>query len=134
MRITREVDYAIRILAYLAKCEDVVIAKTISEKTNVTQRFTLKILQKLIHSELVRSYRGAYGGYQLNKDPQDINMRDIIEIIDGEIQINSCLKSGHICSYQKVKEECKFHQAFTNINQDLRDQLKGYKLNQFIVD
>ena len=61
MRITLESDYALRILGARAVHEGRVDAKTLSDEISVTQRFTLKILHKLVQSELVRSYKGVKG-------------------------------------------------------------------------
>ena len=54
MHITLETDYAIRIILYLAKSEQRADAKKIAEETDVTLRFALKILRKLVASELVK--------------------------------------------------------------------------------
>ena len=67
MRITLESDYALRIVTAIAESDGVVDAGTLSEKTLVTQRFTLKILHKLVLGGLILSYKGAKGGYKLAK-------------------------------------------------------------------
>ncbi|MDD7646743.1 MAG: Rrf2 family transcriptional regulator, partial [Ruminococcus bromii] len=48
MHMTLEADYAVRIVEFLAVHPERIDAKTISEKTNVTLRFTLKILRTLV--------------------------------------------------------------------------------------
>ena len=63
MRITLESDYALRILTAMASYDGVTDAKTISADTSVTQRFTLKILHKLVHQRMEHSlYFGAQRG------------------------------------------------------------------------
>ncbi|MDR2909296.1 MAG: Rrf2 family transcriptional regulator, partial [Oscillospiraceae bacterium] len=61
MRITLEADYAIRIIDTLARQGVRVEARTIAEKSQVTLRFSLKILRKLVAAGLVKSFKGAQG-------------------------------------------------------------------------
>ena len=65
MRCTHEADYAIRVTCCLAFSGSKVGAKQISESTGVTLRFALKILRKLIQADIVKSFKGASGGYML---------------------------------------------------------------------
>ena len=65
MYITLEADYAVRILLYLYEQGKRCDAKTISEDTEVTLRFALKILRKLAAVGLVRSFKGFKGGYEV---------------------------------------------------------------------
>ena len=124
MRITQEADYALRIVALLATHNSVVDANTIAEEAGITQGFALKILRKLSLGELVSSQKGAGGGYKLARSPEEITLKDIIEIIDGEIVISKCLSEEHICSKQGInKSACKIHLIFDAINQDLVEKL-----------
>ena len=59
MRITLESDYALRIVTAIAESDGVIDAGTLAEKTLVTQRFTLKILHKLVVGGLVVSYKNC---------------------------------------------------------------------------
>ena len=98
MRITLESDYALRIVGTLASSGEIIDAHAISEKISVTQRFTLKILHKLVQGDIVRSYKGARGGYALNIAPDKISLKMVIELIDGPIAISRCLESSESCS------------------------------------
>lgn len=124
MRITQEADYALRIVALLASHETVTDANTIADEAGITQRFALKILRKLSLGEIVCSQKGAGGGYKLARKPEDITLKDVIELIDGEIAISKCLSEEHICSKQGInKSACKIHLIFDAINHDLVERL-----------
>ena len=69
MHMTLEADYAVRIVEFLAVNPGRADAKTISERTSVTLRFTLKILRTLVSDGIVRSYKGAKGGYAVYDFP-----------------------------------------------------------------
>ena len=90
MKITREADYALRIIAMLADENRQIEAKAIAEKNDIPYRFTLKILRKIVQAGIIKSYRGVNGGYVLNKKPSEITLKDVIETIDGKIAINKC--------------------------------------------
>ena len=123
MRITLESDYALRILTELAEHDKVVDAKTISDNTSVTLRFTLKILHKLVQSNIVSSYKGINGGYKLKIPPEKISMKDIIELIDGPIAIVRCLESAEGCALNKDKTACIYHHIFDTISLDVASKL-----------
>ena len=78
MRITSESDYALRILTAMAMQEEVTDARTLAEDTSVTQRFTLKILHKLVNGGFVESYKGSRGGYKLKYLPENITLKMVI--------------------------------------------------------
>ena len=125
MRITQEADYALRIVALLASHDSLVDANTIADEAGITQRFALKILRKLSLGEVVSSQKGANGGYRLARDAGEITLKDIIELIDGEIAISKCLSEEHICSKQGInKSACKIHLIFDAINHDLVQRLE----------
>ena len=127
MKITQEADYALRMICLLAK-ETVagntpVGAATLAEGVAVPTRFGLKILHKLSDSELVKTSRGAAGGYSLNADPETITVRRIIEAIDGPIEINRCLSDTHTCLNNPNKDCCRLHHVFEELNGMLTERL-----------
>ena len=133
MRITQEADYALRIICLLAQEDRVLDANTISEEAHITPRFALKILRKLVLGGAVRSYKGASGGYKLDRDPKEISMKDVIELIDGEIAISKCLLEEHICSKQGAdKSACAVHRIFDTINRDVSKTLAGITIASVI--
>ena len=125
MRITLESDYALRILGALAVHDGRVDAKTLSDEISVTQRFTLKILHKLVSTGYVKSYKGVRGGYQLNIPPEKITLKSVIELIDGPIAISRCLESSEACSLNPDKTACIYHHIFDTISLDVARKLAG---------
>lgn len=123
MRITLESDYALRIVGTLASSDEIIDAHAISEKISVTQRFTLKILHKLVQGDIVRSYKGARGGYALNIAPEKVTLKMVIELIDGPIAISRCLESSESCSLNPDKTACIYHHIFDSISTDVARRL-----------
>ncbi len=125
MRITLESDYALRILTALATCESVTDAKTLSESTSVTPRFTLKILHKLVQGDFVSSFKGANGGYMIKRKPEEISLKSVIELIDGPIVIARCVEHGEECSLNHDKASCIYHHIFDTISLDVAKKLSS---------
>ena len=123
MRITLESDYALRILCALAKHNSVIDAKSLSEETSVTIRFTLKILHKLVGGNLVSSFKGVGGGYLLKTAPDKISLKNVIELIDGPIAIIRCLDNQECCLLNNDKSACDFHHIFDKISFELAEKL-----------
>ena len=125
MRITLESDYALRIVSALAASDGITDAKSLSQKTSVTIRFTLKILHKLVQGDLVSSFKGINGGYKLKASPADITLKHVIELIDGPIIIARCLGNGEECSLNQDKSACIYHHIFDTISLDVAKKLNA---------
>ena len=123
MRITQESDYALKIVTALASHSALVDAKSLSEETAVTLRFTLKILHKLVLGGFVSSFKGSKGGYILAKDPNEITLKNIIELIDGPIFIARCLENGENCALNHNKRDCIYHHIFDSISFEVAQKL-----------
>lgn len=135
MRITQEADYALRISYLLAKRREIVGAGSIAEGIGITESFALKILRKLSASGLVRSKKGVNGGYELSISPKEISMRQVIEAIDGPVEISRCLSEDYVCSRMgDCKGDCAFHMIFDKINLMLTNKLDGVKLDAVLAE
>ena len=108
LRITHEADYAIRVTYCLALAGGKQCAKDVAESAGVTLRFALKILRKLTQSGITKSYKGVAGGYELNRQPSEISLGEIIECIDGPIAINHCLANEFQCTRARQPEGMRF--------------------------
>ena len=123
MRLTQEADYAIRICAVLDSLGKKTGASEIAEQAGITQRFALKILGKLTEVGIVRSYKGAFGGYILNTAAEQLRIIDVIEAIEGPLMLSKCLECEYDCTRNPNKSCCKMHVAFAALNQRLVNSL-----------
>jgi Rrf2 family protein len=132
MRITVESGCAIRIILFLSLrgVNNKTGAKMISENENIPIRFTLKILRKLKIAGLVCSYRGQSGGYALIKEPKDVSMREVIEIIDGPIAMNKCLGSG-VCDLNRT-DICPVHYYLGGVQRDVSEKLGSVSFEMLV--
>ncbi|MBQ4064822.1 MAG: Rrf2 family transcriptional regulator [Clostridia bacterium] len=118
MKINMETDYAFRIMRCLAQQDGVTDARTVSEITEVPQRFTLKILGKLVSGGVVVSFKGANGGYRLSRPADEITLRAVLEIVEGPLVISRCLSEGFVCRHDGETGGCAcyFNRLFDEIN------------------
>ncbi len=88
MNISSRCEYACRAMVELAKHEnsdDPVTAVSIAERRRIPEKYLVHILLQLKRVGLVRSVRGAQGGYLLARPADDITLADIVRAIDGPI-------------------------------------------------
>lgn len=64
----------------------------------VPDHFLSKVLQMLCRRRLIHSRRGAGGGFELAADPETVSMLDVVETIEGALQLNVCVGEQGICS------------------------------------
>ena len=135
MKITQEADYALRVVLYLSGLEfgERVEAKKIAEVLGLSQRFLLKFLTKLTAINVIKSYRGTNGGYALARVPEEKNMKEVIEAIDGPICVNRCLTDISLCTGGK-NHKCKLHKAFVKVQRDLANDLESITFKDLIDD
>ncbi len=99
LQITRQTEYAIRGLQELARRngEAPVQLKLIAGSCQVSEAFLAKIFQMLAQAGVVKSHRGVKGGFSLGRAPEDITLREIVEICEGGIALNHCLRKVDPC-------------------------------------
>ncbi len=71
--------------------------KDIARAEDISEKYLSQIIIPLRRAGLVRSTRGSRGGYTLAKEPSDINMREIVEVLEGNCLV-SCIKDPSACS------------------------------------
>lgn len=101
MQITRAGEYAVLGLMCLARrpSGSVVMIDEVSREEKIPKSFAAKIFQSLVKAGLVRSNRGAGGGFTLQKGPADITVLEIIEAIEGKIAFQRCLTEPTSCEH-----------------------------------
>jgi len=99
MRLTRGADYGTRGMIRLAAMppDSVVLIKHIAAIEGLPESYLSKIFQELAKDGLVRSHRGAKGGFSLARPPEEITLRQVIEAIEGPIALSRCLSSSEGC-------------------------------------
>ena len=121
--------YGIRAVIYLALNDGEnkkVGIKQISKDLDIPTPFLGKILQNLAKHKLLTSTKGPHGGFGLAKNPSEITLLDIIEIIDGFDLFTECLIGLRSCSSQSHEDvQCPIHKKYTPISKELYQLFKN---------
>jgi Rrf2 family protein len=124
MQITRQADYAVRAVLYLTNLseDERVATSTIAEKQRIPPSFLAKIISQLSIAGLLHTSRGARGGVTLAREPKDITLLDVVEAIDGPIQLNECVDASGVCTFE---DDCPMKPAWCGAQEDLVKRLKS---------
>ena len=131
MQITRQADYAVRAMVYLAQLGSDRRAATsqIAQEKQIPPSFLAKIVSQLSVAGLLQTSRGARGGVSLAKLPEEISLLDVVEAIDGPILLNECVADGSACSFG---ETCPMKPVWCDAQHELVERLRQVNFAQFI--
>jgi Rrf2 family iron-sulfur cluster assembly transcriptional regulator len=101
MQITRAGEYGVMGLMHLARRRlgQRTMIDEISRDQKISKSFLAKIFQSLVKAGLVRSIRGAGGGFALAKNPDQIPVLEIIEAVEGRIVFQRCKMERPDCEH-----------------------------------
>ncbi|MGO5051113.1 RrF2 family transcriptional regulator [Lachnospiraceae bacterium LCP25S3_G4] len=132
MLLTRESDYAIRIIRALKTGEKQAV-KNICMEEDIPEPFTYKILKKLEKAGIVKSVRGAQGGYLLYKDLHSLTLVDVVLAIDPEFAITQCTVENCSCVRHKRLAPCTVHMELQRIQELLIQELQSKTLADILL-
>jgi Rrf2 family protein len=129
MQLTRAADYAVRVMIFLATLAPASRASlpSIVEATGAPESFLSKVLQGLTRVQLIASRRGPAGGFEITPIGRQASMRDVVEAIDGPINLNVCLSDRRSC---QRKFWCPAHPVWVKA----QEALLGVLSTAMIVD
>ena len=131
MQITRQADYALRAMLYLARLGPNQRASTsqIAEFQQIPPSFLAKIISQLSIARLIHTARGARGGVTLAREPKEISLLDVVEAIDGPIMLNECIGDPSICSFG---DNCPIHEVWCETQAEMVRKLKQTTFDELL--
>jgi Rrf2 family protein len=131
MQITRQADYAVRAVLHLAKMKngDRAATSTVAKEQRIPPSFLAKIISQLSIAGLLHTSRGARGGVMLARDPRDITLLEVVEAIDGPIQLNECVAESGSCSFD---ESCPIRTVWCEAQEELVARLRNTTFAQLL--
>jgi Rrf2 family protein len=122
MLVTRETDYAVRTVVYLAReGERTANVSEVAHAMHIPKSFLAKILQRLTKNNILISTRGVKGGFKLAKEPSEISLFDIMMSIQGPATINLCVIDSKKC---RLSTTCSVHPVWVDIRQEVEKRLQ----------
>jgi Rrf2 family iron-sulfur cluster assembly transcriptional regulator len=132
VRISRGTDYGIRGILYLARqpLDKVSLLHEVAQVQSVPESYLAKIFQDLAKAGLVRSHRGAKGGFSLARSSAQITLRQVIEALQGPISLNRCLDIREGCPNSKT---CPVTEVLRQAQQQLLATLEAATLDSLVA-
>lgn len=132
--ITREADYALRAVYYLAQNygSGPVSTTDTGNAMDIPYRFLRKISRELVLTGLAVAQRGKRGGLSLARHPEQITLFDVIKIFDKRfLALNHCCADDLYCD--RV-DECPVHHHFADLQNMISERLGRVSFAQLIAD
>ncbi len=124
MKLSTRVRYGCRAMVDLAlhQGDGPVPLNALAGEQRIPRRYLAKILQDMRRSGLVRSLRGAGGGYALNVDAEQTTLRDVWEALEGPFRPVECLEHPADCN---MVEECVTRDVWAELADTLNRVLES---------
>ncbi len=132
IKLSNLADYAVVLMSTIAaRPDDIHTASSLNAETRVPQPTVSKILGKMAKANLLTSHRGIGGGFSMNNEKEDISIADIVEAVDGPVQLTNCLSvEDTCCDYEPV---CMTKSKWDKINQAVYEALNNVSLSEMVT-
>ena len=132
MKLSTKGKYGVKAMVDLAinYGKNPVSIKSISKRQDISEYYLEQLFSSLRKADLIKSIRGAQGGYVLSKEPEYITVFDIMEVLEGPIEISTCLE-GHSCDNI---ENCATRLLWAKIKNSMDNVTKSITLKDIVND
>jgi FeS assembly SUF system regulator len=100
IRVAKLTDYAIVLLAHLARGGRTLTAQELAQRSSVPLPTVSKLCKELSRAGLVVSHRGRHGGYGLARPADRITVAEIVEALEGPIALTECAQGAQACGLE----------------------------------
>lgn len=104
--------------------------KSIAERQNVSECYLEQLFAQLRKAGIIKSIRGAYGGYTLSRPPQEITVYDVIDVLEGAIEISDCIEDTSCTNI----DCCATRLLWVRIKESIDSVLKSTTLGDMVDD
>lgn len=131
MKLSTRSRYGVRLMYELALRHGggPVILKDIANTQEISEKYLSKLIIPLKVAKLVRASRGSHGGYNLMRDPSEISIREIVEVLEGDLTTVDCVHNGASCTRSQA---CPIKEIWHNLDKSVLDFLGGIKLSDVV--
>jgi Rrf2 family protein len=126
--LSEAASIAIHGMVLIARAENGINAVKIAETTKFSKNHISKVLQRLVKNDLLKSTRGPSGGFVLKKNPEDINLLNIYESIEGKLEVIDCPLSNELCGF----DHCIMGNVVNKMTLEFKKFLKEQTLKSYI--
>jgi Rrf2 family transcriptional regulator, iron-sulfur cluster assembly transcription factor len=127
--ITRNTDYALRAICYIASKNKIVSVSELVDILGVPRPFLRKILQRLSKERLLESSKGQGGGFRLKVTPKNIFIIQVMQIFQGPVGFNGCFLKKEVCPNKRT---CSLRKKIHTIEKNALLQLRQINIASLI--
>lgn len=133
MKISTRGRYGLKAMVDIAtNCkEGCVSLKSIAERTNLSECYLEQLIAPLKKAGLVKSTRGANGGYILAKSADDISVGDILRVVEGPMELVECLSGSESCGMGDCNS-CKTKDVWAKLSDSVSETADNINLSELI--
>jgi Rrf2 family protein len=131
MKLSTRARYGVRLMLALAKNygKEPVYLKDIARQEDISEKYLSLLIMPLRRIGLVNSVRGAYGGYNLARAPEEITLKEIVDVLEGECCLVDCVKDPSSCSRVFT---CVAHDVWEMIGGKISETLSLFTLDMMV--
>lgn len=135
MRLSTKGRYGLRAMIDLGlfSLEKKVSIKSIAERTTMSENYLEQLIALLKKAELVKSSRGAHGGYSLSREASDISLGQILRALEGDLNPVDCVTNNDekVCS---AAESCVTKNVWKKISDSINEVVDNISLQELIEE
>lgn len=134
MKISTKGRYGLRILLDLAlhTGDQPRMLHDVAESQGISEKYLSRLIIELRQAKLVQSVRGAKGGYRIARDPSQISVLEVVEVMEGPIGIVECVEPEGVPRCGRI-HSCAAREMWEGVSALLRKSLQDVSL-QSIID
>ena len=133
MLLTKASEYALLSLIMISQKETPQDVDTLSTQLGISKSFLAKILQSLAKEGILKSFKGAHGGFLLAKDPSEFTIKQIVACAEKKPTMVLECTTAHGCCPNNRADFCKILPFLNNLQSKIDDFLDNMSLKDIIT-
>jgi Rrf2 family protein len=130
MRFSRTSEYALKVFIQLVNSDqDVVSVKALHQQLSIPYKYLAALMRRLANAGFLTSQQGKNGGYRLSRPAGEINIRDIINELEGRDTSEACILGEGACG---LYPPCPMHRHWTHVSSALDENIYSLTLADLV--
>ena len=132
MKISTRARYGLRLMVDLAMKhgKGPIFLKDVSRSQEISEKYLSQIIIPLKTAGLVKSFRGAHGGYTLSREPGKINLLEIVSTLEGNLSLVECVTHPEGCTRFAT---CAAQDVWCQVAKAMAQTLAGQTLEDLVA-
>ncbi len=130
MKLSTTSRYGVRALVDIAlNANGRLVLRDVAHRQGISVAYLEQIITPLVSAGIIRSARGVKGGVWLARDPRGITLREIMQILEGSIELVECAGDAELCDRSR---ECVTREIWAGLGQAMAEVLDSTTLEDLV--